>query len=241
MARLPKLDQEKKLWEKGYLVIGVDEVGRGAFAGPLVVGAVAFEPTSNRSKIKELENLGINDSKKLTREKREKLAKEISERALCYATASISVPIINRVGIGKATHMAVRKVVGRIKYKVSSIKQKKPEKLNAKYIIHDTKYFLLIDAFYIKYVRGVGLANQKAIIHGDELSLSIAAASIIAKVYRDNLMRKLALKYPSYNLHQNKGYGTKDHRFAIREFGKTTIHREAFVRAITQSIDLIQK
>ena len=212
------------LWKQKYLVIGIDEVGRGAFAGPLVVGAVVFDGTMNRERTNYLLSLGINDSKKLSSEKREQLSKLIKKHALFHAVATINVKTINRVGIGKATQMAVRKVVLRIKTK--------DDKQNAKYVMLNTKYYLLIDAFYVKYIHGVGLKNQKAIVHGDELSLSIAAASIIAKVYRDNLMSKLSEQYPRYAFHKHKGYGTKDHRAAIMQFGKTVIHREVFVRSL---------
>ena len=92
------------------------------------------------------------------------------------------------------------------------------------------KIFILIDGFQVKYLRGVGLKNQKAIIKGDEKSISIAAASIIAKVYRDKLMEKLAKKYPLYHFDKNKGYGTKEHIKALRKYKQSPIHRLLFIR-----------
>lgn len=213
---LPNLKEEKRLWRKGYTVIGVDEVGRGAFAGSLAVGAVVFTPTTNNERTNYLLSLGINDSKKLSPRKRKKLAKIIKEASPFYSIAKVGVGVINKVGVGRATQIGIRKAVGDIRKKLDS-----------------RRLFLLVDAFYVRYVRGVGLINQKGIVHGDEKSLSIAAASIIAKVERDALMRRLAKKYPNYRWRKNKGYGTAEHRFAIKRFGKTKLHREAFIRNIT--------
>lgn len=217
----PDLKNEKGLWEKGYTVIGIDEVGRGAFAGPLVVGAVVFKPNLNQDYVKRLESLGINDSKKLNKHQRETLAKVIRNICFAYEYGTINVGIINKIGIGKATHMAIRKVVKNICEK---------NKFDKK--------FLLIDAFYIKHIKGVGLKNQKGIIRGDELSLSIASASIIAKVKRDKYMEKLSPLYPVYKFKMNKGYGTANHRSAIIKHGSSEIHRNAFVNTYLGKIKL---
>lgn len=191
----PTLDIEKNLWKKGYAkVCGIDEVGRGSFAGPVVAGAVIFKD----SKIPE----GINDSKLLKPRQREKLDKEIKQVALSWAVCEISVSLINKLGIGKATQMAFRKAV----------KKLSPD-------------FVLIDAFYINHVNR---KKQKAIIKGDQICVSISAASIIAKVYRDGLMIKLHNKYPGYGFDKHKGYGTKDHRDAIKIHGLCRIHRKSF-------------
>lgn len=213
MKSFPTLKHETSLWEKGYVVIGTDEVGRGAFAGPLVVAAVVFKPNLNKEYIKKLETLGINDSKKLTRLQREMLAKVIHNECFAYEYGVINVTKINKFGIGKATHMAIRKVVKNMCEKNSFGKK-----------------FLLIDAFYIKHIKGIGLKNQKGIIHGDAISLSIAAASIIAKVKRDKMMKKISSLYPVYKFGINKGYGTRDHLEALKNFGMSEIHRTAFVQ-----------
>lgn len=226
----PHLFFERKLWKEGYLVVGVDEVGRGAFAGPIHLGGVVFHNYASQDYYELIEKIGINDSKKLTPKKREELSKIIKKKSLFYATVPISVSTINKVGIGKATEIGVRRL---IKYLIR--KQKK----NTRYKMPNTKYFLLMDAFYIKYVKGLGLKNQKPIIHGDEISLSIAAASIIAKVKRDEYMRKLSKQFPSYDWFQNKGYGTKKHINAIKIFGVSIHHRSLYIRKIRSNNSII--
>ena len=219
---LPDFRYEKSFWKRGYYVIGVDEVGRGALAGPLTVGAVCFNNIFLNS-VNEIEKLGINDSKKLSAAKREILAKIIKSSALGHATVSINPAIINRVGIVKATQMAIR---GSIKKLINKL---------ANSVINrqrNSNYFLLLDAFYVKYIKNIGLKNQLAIVKGDQKSISIAAASIIAKVERDHTMIKLDHKYPIYLWKRNKGYGTKKHINAIKKFGKSTLHRDLFLRKI---------
>ena len=195
---LPTLNIEKKLWRLGYsFVCGLDEVGRGCFAGPVCVGAVVFP--------KDCELLdGVMDSKMLKPKERERMERVIKENAVCWIVAEVGVSVINRVGIGKATQMAFRKAVKSL--------GKKPD-------------FVLIDAFYIKHFRRI---RQKAIKDGDGICASIAAASIIAKVYRDKLMKKLHKKYPKYGFSKHKGYGTKKHQEAIRKYGLSRIHRKSF-------------
>jgi ribonuclease HII len=195
---LPTLDFEKKLWKKGFkLVCGVDEVGRGAFAGPVCVGAVVFSPESI---IPE----GIADSKLLTPIKRRDLEARIKNQALFWSISEVSVTVINKIGIGKATQMAFRKVVKSL---------------------HKDPDFILIDAYYIKHFKR---KKQTAIIKGDQKCVSIAAASIIAKVHRDRLMTKLHDKYPEYNFAKHKGYGTLEHRNAIKKHGLSKVHRKSF-------------
>jgi ribonuclease HII len=206
---LPHLDYEIKLWSDGYTVIGIDEVGRGAFAGPLFVGGVAFKPDSNRH---YLENLGINDSKKLKPNARKLLSKIIQKECLAYHISTVEVAKINRIGIGKATNFAMRQVVKNLNETITA----------------DRK-FVLIDGFYVKHIKNIGLKNQKGIIRGDSISLSIAAASIIAKVARDDYMKKFAKDFPAYGWGKNKGYGTLQHRLALKNLGATPLHRMDFV------------
>ena len=222
---LPDLSYEKKLWKKGYVVIGIDEVGRGAFAGPLFVGGVIFQPTKNNKRIARLLSYGINDSKKLKPNERKTLAKVIQNESLAYHLSKINVARINRIGIGKATFCAMRDVV-------KNLREKCPKGILSGSEGSHERFFVLVDKFYIKHLRGIGLKNQKGIIHGDEISLSIAAASIIAKVARDNHMKKLSAKYKEYGWGKNKGYGTRDHQTAIRKFGKTKIHRDTFIKKV---------
>lgn len=192
------LDLESKLWHQGKeFICGVDEVGRGSFAGPVVVGAVVF---SSKTKIPT----GIADSKLLNQLQREKLEASIKETAVCWAVARVSVEVINKIGIGKATQMAFRRVLKSLTKKPSHI---------------------LIDAFYISHLNR---KIQSAIKKGDRDCVSIAAASIIAKVYRDDLMRQLHKLYPQYGFEKHKGYGTKDHQIAIKGFGFCREHRRSF-------------
>lgn len=253
---LPHLDYEIELWKKGFNVIGIDEVGRGAFAGPVCVGGVIFKPTADKKRLLELVSYGINDSKKLTPQKRKLLAKIIRNECLASQISTIHVAQINYYGIGKATFSAMRDVVKNLRETLHSSKEtvfaSEPARIamqrvagGAKQSIlrneiaagfsnprNDTKTFVLVDGFNIKNLPGFGLKNQKAIIHGDGISLSIAAASIIAKVYRDKLMEGLSEKFTNYNWAQNKGYGTLFHRQAIQKFGPTPLHRLAFIRNV---------
>lgn len=206
---LPNFNFEKRLWRAGHrLVAGIDEVGRGAFAGPIVVSSVIFP-----KKILEID--GINDSKLLKPRMRETLAREIKEKALAWDVTEVGVGVINRVGIGKATQKAMRKTV-----KDLGRKGFKPD-------------FVLIDYFYIPYLQGIGRQRQRGIKHGDQKSFSIAAASILAKVYRDQIMRSLARnpRYKKYLWGKNKGYGTKVHLEAILRYGLSRYHRKKFVES----------
>ncbi len=194
----PTLDIETQLWKSGYsLVCGIDEVGRGSFAGPVVVGAVILPKNCQLID-------GLADSKLLKPRVREKLSVEIKKCALAWSVAEINVAAISKVGIGKATQMAFRKSIKSL--------EKSPD-------------FVLIDAFRINHF---DRKKQKPIKNGDKICASISAASIIAKVYRDNLMRKLHYKYPEYGFGKHKGYGTKIHQEAIRKYGLTKIHRKSF-------------
>lgn len=207
---LPTLQFEQKLWNSGYThVCGLDEVGRGCFAGPVVVGAVIFPQDVVLPE-------GIADSKLLKPRQRKKLAERIKEQALAWSVAEISVSVINKVGIGKATQMAFRKAI--------KLLSKSPE-------------FILIDAFYnlsaVKisssaYISHLNRKRQKPIKDGDRICASISAASIIAKVYRDKLMKKLHRKFPKYGFSKHKGYGTKRHQEAIKKYGLSRVHRKSF-------------
>lgn len=146
---------------------------------------------------------GLNDSKKLSAKKRESLDSAIKENALSYAIAEVPAEVIDRINILEATREAMRLAI---------------EKLNP------SADFLLIDAVQLKKI----FLPQKAIIHGDAISASIAAASIIAKNYRDNLMQEMDKLYPEYGFAKHVGYGTKVHFEALREHGACDIHRKSF-------------
>jgi len=215
----PTFKEEEILWEKGFkYIIGIDEVGRGCFAGPIVAGAVVFKKDCNRELLTE-----VNDSKQLKFLQRKKLSKVIKKECLYWGIGTIPVSTINKVGIGKANKIAFRKAINNIMKQVEAENEK-----NAKYQILNSKYYLLVDGFHVKYIKGVGLKNEKAIVKGDQISMSIAAASVIAKDHRDRIMKMLSNKYPEYGFGRNKGYGTKEHQAAIKKYGLTKIHRKSF-------------
>lgn len=205
----PSFYYEQQNWNKGRdLVVGCDEVGRGSLAGPVVTASVVFPKNLSIS-------IRINDSKALTPNQREAAAEWIKKEALAYAVGVGSVTKINKKGIVGATDFAFRSSVNKVSKQLNQL-----------------PHFLLTDAFYIPYVRNFPKSKQLAIIRGDSLSYSIAAASIIAKVYRDLLMSKLAKKHSNYGWEINKGYATKIHREAIKQFGPTIHHRTLFLRKI---------
>ncbi len=191
------LSFEQQALEEGFrYVAGLDEVGRGCLAGPVVAGAVILNPS------KPIPD-GINDSKKLTKKKREEIAKEIEVHAISISIAQVEAEEIDQINILEATKKAMWLAL---------------EKLNP------SAEYLLIDALELKDVD----LPQKAIIKGDSVSASIAAASIVAKVYRDNLMKEYDETYPEFGFARHVGYGTKAHFEAIRKTGATSIHRKSF-------------
>ncbi len=198
----PTFFEEQLLWQQGiHHVAGVDEVGRGCFAGPVVAGAVIFPPQHVFSHpiLRD-----IDDSKKLSPVKRTLLSKYIEQEALAIGIGVIEVEEINKKGIAQATQDAFSQAI-----------------LN----LNTIPSFILSDAFFI---RDFKREIQKPIIKGDSLSISIAAASIVAKVYRDQLMDELDKEVPQYNFKTNKGYGTTAHRLALSEHGLSIHHRLSF-------------
>ncbi len=189
---------EKELWKKGVeFVAGVDEVGRGSWAGPVVAAAVVFPKNINFAE-------ELYDSKLVLPRHRERLSRLIHQYALAIGLGVVEVPVINKLGIGKATQRAFRKAI----FQLTSVPS-----------------WILIDAFYIKHLKK---DNQLPIKKGDTIAASIAAASIVAKVYRDSLMRKLGRLYPEYGFGVNKGYGTAFHQEAIRKYKLCKAHRLSF-------------
>ncbi|MDQ3633301.1 MAG: ribonuclease HII [Acidobacteriota bacterium] len=191
------LEFERQALAEGYKYIaGVDEVGRGCLAGSVVAGAVILDLSKPLPE-------GLNDSKKLSKKNRERIAEEIKEHALAYAVGQIEADEIDKINILEATRKAMILAIQNLKLKAD---------------------FLLIDALELKNIN----LPQKGIIKGDTVSASIAAASIIAKVYRDNLMKDFAKTYPEYGFEKHVGYGTKAHFEAIRNHGATPLHRKSF-------------
>src|SRR3989344_184086 len=202
--KLPSFKYEKNLWKKGKnLVCGIDEVGRGWWAGPVVSAAVIFDQNI-RITFNDVGLSRVRDSKTTAPKEREKLSEIIKKQALAYSISEIGVKRINKHGIGKCSQYAFRKALKKLKVRPDHI---------------------LIDAFYIKYLKR---KSQNAIVKGDEKCFSIAAASIIAKVYRDNLMKKLGKRFPKYRFDLHKGYGTLLHQKSIEKYGLCKIHRTSF-------------
>lgn len=207
--KLEKLQKERERLEamrsfehqyEGYgAVCGIDEVGRGPLAGPVVAGAVIL-PT-------DCEILYLNDSKKLSEKKRELLYDEIMEKAVATGIGVISPARIDEINILQATYEAMRMAISNLKVQPS---------------------VLLNDAVTIPLVE----LPQVPIIKGDAKSVSIAAASIIAKVIRDHMMVEYEEIYPGYSFASNKGYGSAQHIAALKELGPTPIHRRTFIKNI---------
>ena len=195
-ARLYAMTEYERKYETAGYICGVDEVGRGPFAGPVMAGAVILP--------EDCEILYLNDSKKLSPKKRDLLYDEICEKAVAYAVARVEPERIDEINILRATLEAMREAV--IKLAV------RPD-------------IILVDAVHIPELD----IPQEAIIKGDAKSVSIAAASIIAKVTRDRVMAEYAEAYPGYGFERNMGYGTAEHREALRKMGATPIHRKSFI------------
>jgi len=190
------LDYEQKYYDKGMiLVAGVDEAGRGPLAGPVCVASVIMP----KSPILE----DINDSKKLSEKKREKLFEQIKEIAISYHIELIDNQLIDEINILNATKLGMKKCI--------ECMDVVPE-------------IAIIDAVKIDTE-----IPTDSVIRGDALSYNVAAASILAKVTRDRLMVELDKKYPVYGFAKHKGYGTKIHIEALKKYGKCDIHRNSFI------------
>ncbi len=197
---------EAELHEAGYRYIaGVDEVGRGPLAGPVVTAAVVLP--------ENFEVLGIDDSKKLSEKKREELYDTILENAVAYGIGMADHETIDEINILNATKLAMKRAV------------ESCQKMLGRESVLD---LVLVDAINIEDLH----VPQKAVIKGDTRVLAIAAASIVAKVTRDRMMKEYAKEYPWYSFESNKGYGTAAHYAGIREHGICPIHRRTFLKEI---------
>ena len=192
------LDTADIYYEKGYeYIAGVDEVGRGPLAGPVCAAAVILP--------KGMIIDGVNDSKKLSEKKREKLYEDIIKNAVAYSVAFVEPSVIDEINIRMATHKAMQKAVSDLKVK-------------ADFLLVDGNDRIAFDGIESEYV-----------VKGDARFECIAAASIVAKVTRDRYMVDMDSVYPHYGFAKNKGYGTKEHMLGIREYGITDIHRKTFI------------
>jgi len=236
------LKEEKKLWEKGYKrVVGLDEAGRGPLAGPVVAAAITIKnpkseilnPKQNpksqipNSKLLEywkirisdlfrISNLGfrilkLRDSKKITPKQREKFYKLITNNPnIEWGIGKVSEKVIDKINILEATKLAMKKAI---------------ENLNSKLKSQNSKVDFLITDGNFKLDLPI---PQKSIIKADEKVFSCALASIIAKVWRDRIMKRYHQKYPQYGFGQHKGYPTKEHYKKIKKYGPCKIHRKSF-------------
>ena len=198
--RLKQMREFEREYEHLGYICGIDEVGRGPFAGPVVAGAVILPP--------DCEILYVNDSKQLSEKMREQLYDEIMEKAVSVAVGYASPQRIDEINILQATYEAMREAVSKLDV---------------------TPQILLNDAVTIPQIT----IPQVPIIKGDAKSISIAAASVVAKVTRDRLMREYDKIMPEYGFASNKGYGSKEHIEAIKKYGPTPIHRRSFIHTVT--------
>lgn len=197
LVRTEKMKEYEKRYDSFSYICGIDEVGRGPLAGPVVAGAVILP--------KDCDILYLNDSKQLSEKKREELYAVIMEKAIATGLGFVAPQRIDEINILQATYEAMREAVSKL--------EPQPD-------------LLLNDAVTIPGI----LVKQVPIIKGDAKSISIAAASIIAKVTRDRLMVDYDTVYPEYGFASNKGYGAKAHLDALKKYGPTPIHRQSFIK-----------
>ncbi|MDX1437102.1 MAG: ribonuclease HII [Anaerolineales bacterium] len=203
----PDLSLEKGLWDLGVVMVcGIDEAGRGALAGPVTAAAVVFPAHADLSKRLE----GLQDSKQLTAARREAWAARIHAEAADLSVGSASPREIDRIGILPATHLAAERAVAGLR---------------------NPPDHLLLDYLFLP----ENPLPQTSLIKGDARSMSIAAASVLAKVERDDIMRCLDARFPAYGFTAHKGYGTDKHRAAILENGPSPVHRMTFAPMIDRS------
>ncbi len=190
-----KRNLDHALWQSSTLFCGVDEVGRGSLAGPVVAAAVILPPN--------IRLRWANDSKKVTRLRREKLETDIKKRSLAWAIASADHEYIEDHNVARAVFHAMRTAISQLSVRPALV---------------------LADGFKIPDID----IECRGIVDGDSKSLSIACASIIAKVYRDRLMTEMAGDYPGYGFERHAGYGTAEHLRALKELGPSPIHRKTY-------------
>ena len=198
---MPNIQLETKLWKEGYrYVFGLDEVGRGPLAGPVVAACVCIE--NEEQVVKD-----VRDSKKMSEKKRVQADIEIRELSTAYGIGVVSEKEIDQLNIRNATKLAMERAIEDMK---------KNFNITPDYLIADGGINLL-DNY-----------NMLSINKGDIMHYSISAASVLAKVYRDNIMKEYAIKYPEYGFDCHVGYGTKKHIDAIYKYGVLDIHRKTF-------------
>ncbi len=256
--KYPNFNEEKKLWKRGYkFVIGLDEAGRGPLAGPVVAAAVTINPKheirwtpagglpaglhpkqirifkiQNSKHVSNFDirilNLNVRDSKQLSEKQREIIYKELVNCCdVVWGIGIVSEKIIDKINILEATKLAMKRAINNLKKNFSC-------HISRYRLFSDAGSFLLIDGNFnldlneAAFAKGIGAPKQKSVIKGDQKVVSIAAASIIAKVTRDKLMQKYHKRYPQYGFDRHKGYPTKAHFAKLQKFGSCEIHRKTF-------------
>lgn len=201
MRKEPTFERESQFWREGVeLIAGIDEVGAGALAGPVCAAAAVFKESEEDGNDLVL----IRDSKQMTEKAREKAAEWIKENAVAWAVGEASVKEITEMNILHASHLAMKRAVESL--------QVRPN-------------MLFVDGRPVELCDDIPTVN---LIGGDAISISIAAASIVAKVYRDDIMRKMDEKFPDYGFASHKGYGSAVHMAALERYGATLHHRPTY-------------
>ncbi len=228
LKRLDVMKEYERSHQSCALICGIDEAGRGPFAGPVVAGAVILDWQNSDNEI-----LFLNDSKKLSEKKREIIYKDILSRAVAVGVGIVGAKIIDEINILQATYLAMHKAINNLadtKSLDTSVETHDLVKSFTEFDLDENTNrikpdFILADAVKIPEL----IIPQEGIIKGDAKSVSIAAGSIIAKVTRDHIMFEYDKLHPEYGFASNKGYGTKAHIEAIKEYGMLDIHRRSFI------------
>jgi len=215
---MPTFENEILGWKKGSHVVGIDEVGKGALAGPMTLTAVLFAKDNSPDILTSLIKSGIDDSKLLSPKKRKMLYYVLQKTGCAHFTTSVSPSQIDAMGISHAWNHCFSKLITKVRQNIS-----------------DDAVTVLVDGLPIHDLRYDNNTVLQFITKGDRASVSIAAASIVAKVLRDEYMIHQSPRYPAFQFHQNKGYGTKVHMNALKTVGPTPLHRISFIDHIIPS------
>lgn len=217
--RFPSFKNERKCLEDGYaFVAGCDEVGMGPLAGPVVAAACILDPNSiGKYRSKDKWYARVRDSKTTNEEEREILLREILKHTVAFGVGEVWQAEIDQLNIHHASMLAMRR-------SIENLLSNLPPLTSHLKILIDGRFMIP------KLEMGNWKLEQKAVIDGDALILSISAASIIAKVHRDKIMHTLHAKFPQYGFKNHKGYGTPEHKIALKKFGITDVHRKSFVK-----------
>jgi len=206
------LREEKKLWRKGYKrVVGLDEAGRGALAGPVVAAAAMIKISNLKSQIPKILLKEVKDSKKLSSKKREEIYKLLFEcKNIEWGIGKVSAKVIDRINILEATKLAMKRAIKNLNCKLQI------ENCKIDFLILDGNFKINLDII------------QRSIRKADNKVFSCAVASILAKIWRDRMMKRYHKKYPQYGFLKHKGYGTKLHLKMLKKYGSCKIHRKSF-------------